>query len=165
MGIILPLSGRSAPLGQQIKADLEALAAEGIEDGLKDSVGQVIVDGGQEAELESAFDALASGGQVIGAIGIFDRHLAQAAVKLTTERDLPLIMLTLSDAALCPSCPTWRALHTPLLVARTLVGASLERGAKRYLVMRPDTRTDDGSHWFRQLSKRLAVFLLARSSR
>ncbi|MEE2786965.1 MAG: ABC transporter substrate-binding protein [Myxococcota bacterium] len=152
VGIILPLTGRSAPVGKQVKSDLVALAAEAAEDEVTDAADRIIVDGGEANRLDEAFEALSQDGRTIGAVGIFDMKLAEQAVRQATAKKLPLILLTLSDAPLCKTCPTWRALHTPLLVARTMVGASLERRAKRYLVMRPDNSYGQRhAHWFRRV--------------
>ncbi|MCA9544354.1 MAG: ABC transporter substrate-binding protein [Myxococcales bacterium] len=148
IGLILPLSARSQRLGQRLEGAARRLF--GGEDRPADGPALVIVDGATADASAAAVRRLADDGAV-GAVGLFDGQTAPAAAKAAAERGLPLIMLTLSDAAVASDGPTWRALHTPLLVARTAAGAALGRGARKAATV----HATDGygrtlASWFKQ---------------
>lgn len=133
LGVILPLSGRSRPLGRDLKALLAGLYPGG--EDRPDGADLRIEDGGQATAAEKAVSALAAAG-VFAAVGIFDSTTAPAAAKAAAEADLPLVMLTLSDAPLRVEGPVWRALHTPALVVNTAAGVGLAAGGKVAAVAR-----------------------------
>ncbi len=133
LGVILPLSGRSRPLGR----DLERLVGE-LYPGGEDRPASAAVrveDGGDGPKAAAAVRALADAG-VFGAVGVFDSTSASAAARAAAEVGLPLVMLTLSDAPLQVEGPVWRALHTPTLVVRTAAGVGLGAGGKVAAVAR-----------------------------
>ena len=102
--------------------------------------------------MKKALQDFSADGRAIGAVGIFDRRTAQEAVTIAKSINFPLVLLTLSDAPLCEGCPTWRALHTPLLVARTAVGMSMSRNSKRVLIARPaNGYGKTHGHWIRKV--------------
>lgn len=133
LGVILPLSGRSRPLGRDLEQMIGALYAEG--EGRPESASIRVEDGGDGAKAAAAVRALADAG-VFGAVGVFDSTSATAAARAAAEVGLPLVMLTLSDAPLRVEGPVWRALHTPTLVVRTAAGVGLGAGGEVAVVAR-----------------------------
>ncbi len=148
VGLVLPLSGRSRRLGERLAETARVLfGGEDRPDGTPDVP---VHDGGDPQAATAAIDALAAA-DAVGVVGVFDGATAGAAAAAAARHGLPLVMLTLSDAAVTTKGPTWRGLHTPLLVARTAAGAAIARGAKRAAVI----HADDGygttlASWFRQ---------------
>ncbi len=133
LGVILPLSGRSRPLGRDLQALLDGLYVGG-ED--QPEVPELrIVDGGTAAAVKAAIATLADGG-VFAAVGMFDSTTAPAAAEAAAKAGLPLVMLTLSDAPLRVDGPVWRALHTPALVVNTAAGVGLAAGGRVAAVAR-----------------------------
>lgn len=134
LGVIVPLSGRSQRLGRQLAEAAKLFVDEG--DGQAPVL--FIRDGGSPTAARKAIEELAGSDAVQAAIGLFDRRSAPAAAKAAADAKLPLIMLTLDDSAVTVDGPVWRALHGPLLVARTAAGAALARGGKRAAVIYPE---------------------------
>lgn len=133
LGVILPLSGRSRPLGRDLKALLDGLYAAG--EDLPEVPDLRIVDGGTAAAVKTAVGELAAGG-AFAAVGMFDSTTATAATEAAAAAGLPLVMLTLSDAPLRVDGPIWRTLHTPALVVNTAAGAGLAAGGRIAAVAR-----------------------------
>lgn len=133
LGIILPLSGRSRPLGQDLKALFEGLYPAG--EDRPEGPDLRIKDGGKAEAAAAAVRALVEAG-VFAAAGVFDSTTAPAAARAAAEAGLPLVMLTLSDAPLRADGPVWRALHTPALVVNTAAGVGLAAGGKVAAVAR-----------------------------
>ena len=133
LGVVLPLSGRSRPLGRDLKTLLEALYPAD-EDG-PEAPDLRVVDGGTAAAVAQAIGQLSAAG-VFGAVGVFDSTTAPAAARAAADAGLPLVMLTLSDAPLRVEGPVWRALHTPALVVNTAAGVGLAAGGKVAAVAR-----------------------------
>lgn len=136
IGLLLPLSGRSQPLGRALAETAHAL---------DDDAGQAdggpmlyMEDAGEPAKVEAAVARLVDEHAVFGLVGLFDQQTAPVAAEAAAARNVPLLMLTLSDAATQVEGPVWRVLHTPLLVARTAAGAALARGGQRAAVLRPE---------------------------
>ena len=137
VGVILPQEGPSARLGAQL-AQVAGLLATAAEDAPGGGVRLDVRSAADPASVGAAFDDLADAG-VFGVVGLFDQSTARAAADAATGHGLPTLMLTVSDVAVQVDGPTWRVLHTPLLVARTAAGAALRRGARRAVVARPET--------------------------
>lgn len=133
LGAILPLSGRSRPLGQDLQKLLDDLYAGGEDRPEMASIR--VEDGGSGPKAAAAVRALAEAG-VFGAVGVFDSTTAAEAARAAAEVGLPLIMLTLSDAPFQVDGPVWRALHTPVLVVNTAAGVGLAAGGKVAVVAR-----------------------------
>ena len=136
IGVVLPLSGRSRPIGQRLR-DLTTLL--GSEDDPDGSAQLIIRDGSTPAAAAAAVEAFIADG-VSGIVGVFNRKAAAGAARAAAQSTVPVVMLTLSDAPLKASGPVWRALHTPSLVARTAAGAALGRGGQIAAVVYPDNR-------------------------
>lgn len=139
LGVILPLSGRSRPLGRDLEALVSALYGEG-EDRPAAVADLRVRDGGDPAKAAAAVQALATDDGVFAAVGVFDSKSASAAARAAAEAGLPLVMLTLSDAPLSVDGPVWRALPTPALVVGTAAGAGLAAGGKVAAVARASDR-------------------------
>ncbi len=137
VGVVLPQEGPSARLGAQL-AEVVGLVGTAGEDTPGGGVRFEVRSAADPDSVGAAFEDLAEAG-VFGVVGLFDQSTAAAAVEAADAADLPTLMLTVSDAAVKGDGPTWRLLHTPLLVARTAAGAALRRGAKRAVIARPDT--------------------------
>ncbi len=143
IGVLLPLSGRSKLLGKQLAATVEALTRS---KGLR----LTVRDAGTPSKARAAIEALR--GEAFGLVGLFDQSTASAATKAAAKGKAPLVMLTLSAVAVQAEAPTWRAMHTPLLVARTIAGAALARKVKRFAILRPEGSYGEAvSGWFSQI--------------
>lgn len=150
VGVVLPTEGPSARLGRQL-ADVTAMLGSAGEDAPGAHVRLEVRSAADPASVEAAFAELAEAG-AFGVVGLFDQSTARAAVDAAEAHDLPALMITVSDAAVKADGPTWRLLHTPLLVARTAAGVALGRGAKRALVVRPETGwAETAGVWFERV--------------
>ncbi|MEZ4435593.1 MAG: ABC transporter substrate-binding protein [bacterium] len=134
IGVVLPLAGRSRPLGEALAGVVSALYGRG-EDAPEAGLTVEVVDGGDPAKARAAIGAMAAKG-VFGAVGLFDVQTAKPAAEAAAAAGLPLVMLTVSDAPLAVEGPVWRALHTPALVVQTAAGAALRRGGRVAAVAR-----------------------------
>lgn len=138
LGVVVPLSGRSKPLGESLEGLVSALygaAEDAPEDAPAGTPSIEVLDGGTAARATAAIEAMAAKG-VFGAVGVFDTETARAAAEAAGAAGLPLVMLTVSDAPLAVEGPVWRALHTPALVVQTGAGAALGRGGRVAAVAR-----------------------------
>ncbi|MCB9540349.1 MAG: penicillin-binding protein activator [Myxococcales bacterium] len=151
LGVLLPLSGRSAPIGKQLEAALDVLAGRRGEDHPEGPAGPTLTvrDAGTAPAAVAALRAMKRE-DVTAAIGVFDHTVAAEAAAAARAEGLPLIMLTLSDAAVEGDAGTWRALHTPKLVGRTAAALLVDRGATRAVVLRPEGAYGEAhGAWFR----------------
>ncbi len=137
VGIVLPQEGPSARLGAQL-AEVAVLIGAAGEDAPGVAPRLELRSAADPESAVAAIESLEAAG-AFGVVGLFDQTTAPAAAEAAADRGLPTLMLTVSDAAVTSDGPVWRVLHTPLLVARTAAGAALARGAKRAVVVRPDT--------------------------
>lgn len=154
LGVMLPLTGRSRRVGERLAADIEVLFGD-TEDKPGDAPQVRTHDGGSAASIALAFEAMKKD-EVVGVVGLFDQDLAEVAAKAAAQAGLPLVMLTLNDAAVQTEGPIWRALQTPLLVARTAAGAALARtgGPRLAQVVRSDDPYGQVlGHWFAEVWK------------
>ncbi len=151
LGVILPLSGRSRPLGLGLKANLENYYLMAPEDRPADLPTLLIRDGGTPDRAAEAVNALADEG-VFAVTGVFvDQTSSVAVAEAAKSTGLPTVMVTRSDTPVTADGPLWRALHTPILVARSAAGAAMMRGGKTALVLRRDDKYGQiRGHWFRQ---------------
>lgn len=138
VGVVLPLSGRARPVGQSIAGLVKRLGAS--EDRPSDAPDLRVRDGGDPSKAAASIRALAEQDGVFAAVGMFDRSTASRAAEAAAAVGLPLIMMTLDDAAVTSDGPTWRALHTPTLVARVAAGAGQARGGRVAVVLRPSSQ-------------------------
>jgi len=154
LGVILPLSGRSRPLGLGLKANLEAYYQNTAASPVADQPTLLIRDGGSPDRAAAAINDLAEEG-VFAATGVFvDQTSSMAVAEAVKSAGLPTVMLTRSDAPVTVDGPLWRALHTPILVARSAAGAAMMRGGKTALVLRKNDQYGQiRAHWFRQAWK------------
>ncbi len=127
IGVILPLSGRSRRLGQDLRRSAQLLLGKELE----------IHDGASSEKVERAMQALAEGG-TFGVVGLFAKESAAAAAQAAESLELPLLMLSLDPAAVEGAGPTWRSLHTSALSCSTLAGGGLERGGRRAAILAPE---------------------------
>lgn len=134
IGVVLPLTGRSRPLGEALSGLVSMLYGTG-EDAPDGGPLVEVFDGGDPAAAAAAIRAMAAKG-VFGAVGLFDVQTATPAAEAAAAAGLPLVMLTVSDAPLAVQGPVWRALHTPALVVQTAAGAALSRGGRVAAVAR-----------------------------
>lgn len=151
LGVLLPLSGRSAPIGTQLQAALDVLAGRRGEDHPDGPAGPSLVvrDAGTAPAAVAALKAMKAQ-EVAAAVGVFDHTVAAAAAAAARAEGLPLVMLTLADAAVEGDAGTWRALHTPKLVGRTAAAVLADRGATRAVVLRPESPYGEAhGAWFR----------------
>lgn len=138
LGVVVPLTGRSKPLGESLDGLVSALygaAEDAPEDRPAGTPSIEVLDGGTAILAAAAVKAMAAKG-VFGAVGVFDTETAKAAAETAAEVGLPLVMLTVSDAPLAVDGPVWRALHTPALVVQTGAGAALGKGGRVAAVAR-----------------------------
>ena len=154
LGVILPLSGRSRPLGLGLKANLEAYYLMAPEDRPSEQPTLLIRDGGTPDRAADAVAGLAEEG-AFAVTGVFvDPTSSVAVAEAAKSIGLPTIMVTRSDTPVTTEGPVWRALHTPLLVARSAAGAAMMRGGKTALVLRRNDRYGQiRGHWFREAWK------------
>lgn len=134
VGVVLPLSGRSRPLGEALSGLVAARYGRG-EDAPEAGAVVEVADGGDAAKARAAIEAMAAKG-LFGAVGLFDVQTAKPAAEAAAAAGFPLVMLTVSDAPLAVEGPVWRALHTPALVVQTAAGAALRRGGRVAAVAR-----------------------------
>lgn len=133
VALLLPLSGRSAPLGARIQGVADMV---GDEDQPGDPTQVEVLDAGSPAKARAAMDSL-RGRAISGVVAIFDQQTAEGVGGLLGELELPVIALTLSQAPM-RSDRVWRGLHTPPLVARAVAGAGLAAGGRRAAIVYPD---------------------------
>ncbi len=140
IGVVVPLSGRSRRLGEQLAelAKRHPLALEKEDPSLKgiadEQVGRLaFIESPNASEITSKLEQLAQHG-CFGAAGLFETTTAKEAAQAAESLNFPLVMLTVSDAPLKVDGPVFRVLHTPKLVARTLAGAAMARGGRKALV-------------------------------
>jgi ABC-type branched-subunit amino acid transport system substrate-binding protein len=136
LGLVLPLSGRSRLLGQQLAEGEKALSGED-EDRPEGGPVLKVRDGGDADAARAAIAALADEDRAFAAVGLFDQGVADAAADAAAEHHLPLVMLTLSDAPVKRGGLLWRALHTPEMAARAAADAGLARGGREVAILAP----------------------------
>jgi ABC-type branched-subunit amino acid transport system substrate-binding protein len=136
-GLVLPLGGRSRLLGQQLAGAAQAMFVGDEEDRPAEAPSLRVLDGGDADSARHAIATLAEDEQAFCAVGLFDQTVAEAAADAAAAHQLPLIMLTLSDAPVKRAGALWRALHTPALVARTVSDAGLARGGREAAILSP----------------------------
>lgn len=151
VAVLLPLSGRSQRVGERLKEDLDALYDP--QHPLAQATPLRMQDLNAVDDLEALFQQL-SADRVAGAVGLFEPSQARAAAAAAARYGLPLVMLSLDDQALRQEGPLWRALQTPLLVARTVAGAALGRlgePVQAQVVRSDDTYGQALGGWFAQV--------------
>jgi ABC-type branched-subunit amino acid transport system substrate-binding protein len=150
LGVILPLSGRSRPLGLGLRGNLESYYLVAAEDRPAHQPTLLVRDGGTPELAAKAVVELSEQG-VFATVGVFDAKSSPAVAEAAESTGLPTVMLTLSDAPLTAEGPVWRAFHTPVLVARSAAGAAMGRGGRTAVVLRRDDNYGRvRGHWFRQ---------------
>ncbi|MBV71533.1 MAG: hypothetical protein CMH52_09285 [Myxococcales bacterium] len=138
--LILPLSGPGHLTGRRVKLAIENLYPATGTGGSFVAPKLAFVDGGTKDLVETAFNMSPENGSFFATIALLDSAAAAQMTELARTQDHPIIMITKSDKPIRSGGPVWRALHTPILVARTLAGAAIERNVNDILVLR---RKDD----------------------
>ncbi|MFN3202329.1 MAG: ABC transporter substrate-binding protein [Bradymonadia bacterium] len=132
--VLLPLSGRSAPLGDRLRGVIDLVVDEDHPEG---SPQITVKDAGSVAKTRAALSELAGSTNVSGIIAILDRATAQGSGDAFANLALPVIALTLGQAPMAHE-GVWRGLHTPPLVAQAAARAGLDAGGRRAAILYPD---------------------------
>jgi len=147
--ILLPLSGPFRPIGTNLKAALEAILSEDSEDAVSTGPHVTILDGGTFEKANAALEHSEDGKRPFATIGVFDADTSAQLAAHYVYTSEPLIMLTVSNKVTGKDAPIWRAVHTPLLVARTVASAAIQLGARHALIIRRnDGYGREHAQWF-----------------
>lgn len=133
--VLLPMTGRSAPLGTALAAGL--VAARG-------AVGEpgpevIVRDVADPTAAAAALAEVVRDEAITGTVAVVDRTGAAELAVQGAETGRPMVLVTAGDAAVERPGRVWRVFPTPALIVRTAAGAGLARGGRRAAVLRPQT--------------------------
>lgn len=164
IGVLLPLSGRYAAFGEQVRRGME-LAQETLQTSLpirfiyRDTAGDELVAAQQVAELAIAERVLAIAGPLVG-------NAAAGAARRANQEQVPLLTLSQREGLAASSLYVFRNSLTPQLQVRALVEYAVgERGFTRFGILSPQTRQGElFAEMFREELLRRGVVLVAAQS-
>jgi ABC-type branched-subunit amino acid transport system substrate-binding protein len=133
--VLLPMSGRSAPLGTALAAGLAAARGALDEPGVE----VLVRDLATPETLAAALAEVVRDPAIAGTVAVTDRAGAEGLVTPVAETGRPGVLITPADAAVERPGRLWRVFPTPALIVRTAAGAGLARGGRRAAVVRPQT--------------------------
>ena len=143
VGVLLPLSGRLAKVGQRL--------LDGMRLGLDEDTSLVVRDtAGLPGRAAALVSELADEG-VIVMLGPLDRSVASAAAEAATSLEVPLVRLSIEDPVLPPSDWVFRAFLSRRADCRALVRLARREGLSRFAVVHAD------SGWGAALSRTFAA--------
>lgn len=142
VGVLLPLSGRFGPPGQEVKRGIEV--AQRILPPTDKGPLQLLYRDTQDdaAQTVQAMRTLAEQEQVVAFIGPLVSSTAEAAAQCAAALQIPLLALTQRSLAV-PQSPPWvfRLMFTPKQQMAALAAFACDRlGLKRFGVMAPESR-------------------------
>jgi ABC-type branched-subunit amino acid transport system substrate-binding protein len=133
--VLVPMTGRSAPLGTALAAGLAAARGPSTEAGPELLVRDVALD----STLASALAEVVRDPSIVGIAAVVDRSGAADLAERGAATGRPVLMVTAAEAAVEHAGRVWRVFPTPALTVRTAAGAGLARGGKRAAIVRPQT--------------------------
>ena len=147
--VILPLSGENRPTGQRLKDVLEALSS----DETHTLPLLEYFDGSDADKALTALSKTPAEGTFFATIALLDIATAERVIKQEGDRTEPLITVTRSSSPTKARGAVWRALDSPLLSARTIAKAALDRDVKRILTIRRGVRDSSAvyAYWLKRV--------------
>lgn len=139
VGVILPLSGRYAPFGNQVRRGIEQAAAE--QAAAAAPVTFIFRDVAPEGEENArAVARLANEDRVLAVIGPLTGGAAPAAAQQAEAERLPLLALSQKDGLPEIGPHVFRNALTPRQQARALVKHAVASGVRRFAILNPENR-------------------------
>lgn len=139
VGVLLPLSGRYAAFGEQVRRGME-LAQEVLRPAMpvrfiyRDTTGEESLAAQQVAELANGEQVMAIAGPLVG-------NAAAGAARRANQERIPLLTLSQRDGLAASSLYVFRNSLTSQLQVRGLVDYAIgERGLTRFGILSPQTR-------------------------
>lgn len=140
VGVVLPLSGRYASFGNQVRRGIELAAAE--HNAVRPAVEFIIRDGGTEPDENArAVTHLANEDRVMAIIGPLTGNASPAAAARAEAERIPLLALSQKSGLPETGPYTFRNALTSRQQARALVRHAVgSQGLRRFAVLAPDNR-------------------------
>ncbi|MFT5431014.1 MAG: ABC-type branched-subunit amino acid transport system substrate-binding protein [Myxococcota bacterium] len=131
IGVLLPLTGRLAPLGRAMLDGMALAMGDGVELVVRDS-------GGGATAVARLVQELALEG-VVAIVGPLDRSVALAAAEVAEGLSVPLIRLSVEDERARKRRWVFRAFLSRRSQYRSLVKRARKEGVKRFVIAAPES--------------------------